>query len=524
MDRNSFNEERRLLSLDALDILDSPPEPRFDQFTALAAAAFGAPIALVTFVDAQRQWFKSHFGFDTDETPRSMAFCSHAIEADDTMVVPDARLDTRFRDNPLVVGPPNIRFYAGHPIKSIAGYPVGTLCIIDTQPRLFSDNQRQMLRSLARMVETELNEKAVIAARDQAESSLVELNAQLEARIAQRVVELEEKNDALSREIAHRLDMETTLRCSEERLRSSEERLRTITDNVPVLISYLDSDLHYQFANAMYKEWLGVRSEDMIGRSITQVLGDSFFEERKPSLERALGGAMSNVELKVSRKGHDRILSTTYIPHHQDGNVVGIYVLATDATASRQHERQLLALANADPLTGLPNRRMYEFNLAKALATNRRQKTGLALMYLDLDDFKQINDNFGHAAGDNVLVEFGKRIKPLLRETDMLARLAGDEFTITLEAVTTPESCELVAQKILAALAQPFTVSSRPLLVSASIGIVFAGEQSSFQSLSQQADLALYSAKRSGKNRFSLVSEATQAAQAAPCVEMLQQR
>jgi diguanylate cyclase (GGDEF)-like protein/PAS domain S-box-containing protein len=519
MDGNSLNEERRRLSPGALDILDSPPEPRFDKFTALAAAAFGTPIALVSFVDAERQWIKSHFGFDTCETPSSVAFCSHAIESDDTMVVPDASLDTRFQGNPLVVGPPNIRFYAGHPIKTTAGYRVGALCIIDTKPRSLTADQRQMLRSLAQMVETELNGKELVAARERAELSLIELNTQLETRVTQRIVELEEKNDALSREIARRLEIETTLRRSEERVRSSEERLRTITNNVPVLISYLDSNLHYQFANAMYKEWLGMRSEDMIGRSIKQVLGDSYFEERKPSLERALGGAMSNVELKVSRKGHDRILSTTYIPHHRDGKVVGIYVLATDATASRQHERQLLALANADPLTGLPNRRMYEFNLAKALATNRRQKSGLALMYLDLDGFKQINDSFGHSTGDNVLVEFGKRIKPILRETDMLARLAGDEFTITLEAVTTLESCELVAKKILDALARPFMIASQRLAVSASIGVVFAGEQSSFQSLSHQADLALYSAKRSGKNRFSIVSEAAPARPTAPRME-----
>jgi diguanylate cyclase (GGDEF)-like protein/PAS domain S-box-containing protein len=514
---NSINEERRLLSLGALDILDSPSEPRFDKFTDLAAAAFRAPIALISFIDAERQWFKSQLGLDTCETPRSVAFCSHAIESDDTLVVPDATLDARFVDNPLVTGPPNIRFYAGHPIKTTAGYRVGTLCIIDTKPRSFTALELQMLHSLAQMVESELNEKELVAARERAESSLVELNTRLEARVSERTAELEEKNDALRREIRQRREIEATLRRSEEQVRTmidaalvSEDRLRTITDNVPVLISYLDSNLYYQFANAMYKEWLGVRSEDMVGRSISEVLGDSYFQERKPSLERALGGAMSNVESKISRKGHDRILSTTYIPHYRDGEVVGIYVLATDATASRQHERQLLALANADPLTGLPNRRMYEFNLSKALATNRRQKTGLALMYLDLDNFKQINDSFGHAAGDNVLVEFGKRIKPILRETDMLARLAGDEFTITLEAVTTPESCELVAKKILDVLSPPFMIASRPLVVSASIGIVFAGEQSSFQSLSHQADVALYSAKRSGKNRFSIVSEAAQ--------------
>ncbi len=294
-----------------------------------------------------------------------------------------------------------------------------------------------------------------------------------------------------------------------------EERLRTITDNVPVLISYLDSEFRFRFANAMYKEWLGHLSADMLGKTVEQVFGAAYFDERKPGLLQALGGNMSNIEVTVQRKGRARILSTTYMPHHRDGKVVGIYVLATDSTAAREHERQLLVLANEDPLTSLPNRRMYEFHLRKALAMARRQQTELALVYLDLDNFKKINDTLGHGAGDEVLVEFGRRVRSVLRETDMLARLAGDEFTVVLEAVGSVANCEAVAAKILEVLEKPFLAGGQQLLISASIGVAFGGAGATAEALAQHADAALYASKRNGKRQYRVIELALPPAPAA---------
>jgi diguanylate cyclase (GGDEF)-like protein/PAS domain S-box-containing protein len=291
----------------------------------------------------------------------------------------------------------------------------------------------------------------------------------------------------------------------------SEERLKTITDNLPVMISYIDSDKRYQFANAMYKYWLGIAVEDMLGRTVEEALGQEYYAERQPWVERALAGEMCTVEYTITRKRHKRVLSTTYIPHSRNGKIVGAYVLGTDTTAAREHERQLLALANSDPLTGLPNRRMYEFQLDKALATARRQRSQLALVYLDLDNFKKINDTLGHAVGDEVLIEFGKRVKSVLRETDMLARLAGDEFTIILESSGGYEGGELVAHKILRALAEPFVTDKQRLQISASIGIGLGGPRSSAVSLASSADAALYAAKRAGKNRYVLQACASEA-------------
>jgi len=151
------NEAPRLQALRVRGLLDSPAEERFDRLTRLAQRLFGVQIALVSLIDAQRQWFKSRQGLDVCETARDISFCGHAILSPDLFVVPDASVDPRFADNPLVLGPPGIRFYAGAPLSSADGYRLGTLCIIDSTPRTFGETERLMLRDLADLVETEIN-------------------------------------------------------------------------------------------------------------------------------------------------------------------------------------------------------------------------------------------------------------------------------------------------------------------------------------------------------------------------------
>ena len=150
------NESQRLKTLRDLRLLDTPPEERFDRVTRLAKQVFSTNIALVSIVDADRQWFKSRQGLDAEETHRDISFCGHAILDDKIMVVNDAGNDERFCDNPLVCGDPNIRFYAGYPLAAPDGSRVGTLCIIDDKPKKLDDEQLQLLRELGRMVEEEL--------------------------------------------------------------------------------------------------------------------------------------------------------------------------------------------------------------------------------------------------------------------------------------------------------------------------------------------------------------------------------
>jgi GAF domain-containing protein len=151
-----MDEAARLKSLDLYAILDSEPESCFDDLVLLASHICGTPIALMSLVDENRQWFKSKIGLSVSETPRNVAFCAKAIEQSDVFVVPDATLDSRFRDNPLVLGEPHIRFYAGAPLINEEGYALGTLCVIDQKPREFTTEQKEALRALSRLAMTQL--------------------------------------------------------------------------------------------------------------------------------------------------------------------------------------------------------------------------------------------------------------------------------------------------------------------------------------------------------------------------------
>lgn len=150
------SEQQRLATLYALGILDTPAEERFDRITRLAQRIFGVPISLVTLIDAERQWFKARRGLAMAETPRAMSFCAHAMQEDDVMQVTDASVDPRFAANPLVTGDPEIRFYAGAPIEAPDGARLGTLCVIDRQPRSLGEEEVEILRDLAAMIEREI--------------------------------------------------------------------------------------------------------------------------------------------------------------------------------------------------------------------------------------------------------------------------------------------------------------------------------------------------------------------------------
>jgi GAF domain-containing protein len=150
------NEKRRLEVLWQHDLLDTVPEQIFDDLTELAGLVCDAPISLISLVDENRQWFKSKVGLAVSETPRSVSFCAHAITQEDLFIVPDATLDPRFAQSPLVVAEPNIRFYAGAPLVTPDGHALGTLCVLDRVPRELTPNQKQALRVLARHTMSQL--------------------------------------------------------------------------------------------------------------------------------------------------------------------------------------------------------------------------------------------------------------------------------------------------------------------------------------------------------------------------------
>ncbi|MDH6166890.1 diguanylate cyclase (GGDEF)-like protein/PAS domain S-box-containing protein [Variovorax boronicumulans] len=299
----------------------------------------------------------------------------------------------------------------------------------------------------------------------------------------------------------------TALKQAELQRTESEERLRTITDNLPALITYIDREEKVAFANGTYREWLDVEPAELLGRHISEVAGFEFYSMRKGMIARALGGERVEFDAETKTKDQVRVTRTSYVPDKAaDGTTRGIFSLSLDITALKAVENQLIELARLDTLTGLPNRLALNELLPAAILRAQRTGSAMALMFLDIDAFKSINDTLGHASGDSVLTEYADRLRASVRSTDTVARLAGDEFIVVLENLHAREAAAAVAQKILDRVRAPaFRIDGRSLRVTTSIGVVFReGDIASFtaEELLARADSALYAAKSAGRNRF----------------------
>lgn len=307
----------------------------------------------------------------------------------------------------------------------------------------------------------------------------------------------------VERSDADQRQLNAELREAQVNMERAAKRARMIADSLPAWISYVDADERYVFHNSYYKNVPGVDIENMLGRTMREVLGDKTYLAISDQVKAVLGGAHGMFERVIPAGALERHLKYDYTPDVDvDGRVVGFYAMVIDITESKIVEAKLSALARVDNLTGLPNRNHLYERLGEALARSRRGGCPTACLYLDIDHFKSINDSLGHAGGDEVLRQFGKRLVACVRETDFVARLAGDEFVIVLEGLGQPEAARAVARKIVEAMRPFFVVEGCDRAVSTSVGVAISDGKHDAEAILRNADAALYQAKRAGRGGF----------------------
>lgn len=282
-------------------------------------------------------------------------------------------------------------------------------------------------------------------------------------------------------------------------LAASEAKLRLISDNLPALVAYIGLDRRFSFNNATYSQWLERPVGEITGRRLLDVMPPELLGLIEPQLDEAFAGMP--VEFEFSWPESQRHWHGTFIPDRDaEGAVVGIYSLIYDITAQKATETKLREQAQIDSLTQLPNRRALRKRLAEGIARSERYGHPLAVMYLDMDNLKTLNDTRGHEGGDLALKEFARRLVASVRDSDLVARLAGDEFVVVLEAIEDAASASAVADHIARNLREAFEILGHPHTLSASIGVSLRRPgENDLDELLRRADHALYEAKTAGR-------------------------
>ena len=460
------NEDARVRALRELEILDTGPEAEFDALVRVASMVAGTPISLISLVDSERQWFKANVGLPgASETPRDAAFCSHAILDDSLFEVPDATQDVRFADNPLVMERPDFRFYAGGPIQLSNGHRVGTLCVIDRTPRTLTDNQREILTHLA---------------------------------------------GAAAQALEGRRAIRSTIRLSTE-LSEQHELLRVTLQSIGDAVITTDADGRVVWLNPVAEHLTGWISTAARGRELGEVM-----QAARPATQAPVGPA-SNGPTPTGAGGaeHFSLISKTGTTvsiessestiFNDTGVAVGLVIVFRDVTEQRRLSKELAHRATHDSLTGLANRAEFESRLQRARAAVQSGESPGALMFIDLDRFKLVNDTCGHAAGDRLLQKVAAMLCDTVRARDTVARLGGDEFALLLERCSV-EAAREIGQRLCDCMEHfRFLHEDQSLRIGTSIGVVpIDSRWDTNAAIMKAADAACYAAKQDGRNRVHL--------------------
>ncbi|MYM82096.1 PAS domain-containing protein [Duganella sp. FT50W] len=297
----------------------------------------------------------------------------------------------------------------------------------------------------------------------------------------------------------------THVRKSVMALRESESRLRTIADTLPAMVAYVDAELVYRFHNIAYEREFNRDDATVLGRNLRDTISEARYAALEPYVRRALQGETLTFEEDDNSGAEERTYEVVYIPQRdEDGvKVIGVHVMRQDITEQKREQLRLLRLSQVDALTGLTNRAGFLQKLQDAMLAARANNHLMAVMYMDIDRFKPVNDTFGHAVGDALLKAFSARLTHTMRASDTIARLGGDEFTIIMERIHRVDDAAALAAKIVAAMQADFDLDGTLVSISTSIGLTFyRNDEVSPAELLNRADILLYEAKQAGRNTF----------------------
>lgn len=298
----------------------------------------------------------------------------------------------------------------------------------------------------------------------------------------------------------------TDRKIAEQSLRQSEYRLQSVTDRIPMRVSYIDSKEHYRFVNLAYEAAFGKPRAELNGMTVRDVIGDGAYGQVAPYVARALAGETLSFDSEITTREGYRCYRATYVPQFaEDGTtVLGFVSIVLDTTTQKLEERRLIELSQLDSLTGLLNRAGFRQRGHEAIERSRASKGLMALMALDIDGFKQVNDTLGHQVGDLLLKGVAGRLLKTSRANDVIARPGGDEFAVIVEGLADVNDASVIARNIVEAMHDPFILEDRTVSITASVGVaVYAGQPEVSRShLIKLADDLLYEVKRAGRNGF----------------------
>jgi diguanylate cyclase (GGDEF)-like protein/PAS domain S-box-containing protein len=293
--------------------------------------------------------------------------------------------------------------------------------------------------------------------------------------------------------------------------RQSAERFRALVQSSSDVIALLEPDLTIRYHTPSVERVLGYGEDELVGRRLSELLADAGGSRLAEFFGEVLASPDSPTprDLTLRKKDGSTVqLESVFNNLLDDQNIAGVVVTARDVTERRRLEAELSHQAFHDSLTGLANRALFADRVGHALDRGVRRRNLFAVLFVDLDDFKTVNDSLGHAAGDELLIEVARRLESCLRPEDTCARLGGDEFAVMIEGIADPDAAVLVAHRLLAAIGEPSRVLGDDVSVSASVGIAFGTGAQSATEVLRSADLAMYRAKGDGKSRFAVYEPA----------------